>query len=364
MAKEIKPLVKKIFSLDKYKAENKLNDGVAEKPLDWIPVSTAFQKVSGLKGIAKGYINIVRGYSNTGKTTLLCETAVSCQKLGILPVIIDTDHGFNWQHARDLGLEFEEIYAEVINEETGEIESQVVDYKGFFIYINNEYLINNFGKLKDKNRDEASVEDVASFMNKLLDDQTKGNLDVELCFLFDSIGSLDCDMGIISNNRSNLWTAGSYEQSMKGYCARISGSRKQNKKYTNTFLGVNKVWYDGMSPGAGILKSKGGEFFYFNCRILILMGGVQSHGTKKLIAKANGKDYIWGTQTKLAVEKNHITGSSYKGEIISTAHGFILPEDAESYKKQHKNFILSKIGLSSDSSIEFLEEDNGKIEME
>lgn len=350
--KEIKPLEKKVFSLENYKAKNKLNDNVRDKPLEYIQVSPAFQKVTGLS-IIKGVVNIIRGYSNTGKSTLLVETAIGCQKQGILPVIIDTENGWNWNHCKDMGFEFEEY----VDEDSGEI-----SYKGFFIYINNDYLINEFGKKRDKNRDEAVIEDVAMFMNKCLDDQTKGELKYELCFLFDSIGSLDCEQGVTSDSRSNMWAAAAYEQSFKSLANyRIPASRKVNKEYTNTLVAVNKVWLNSMNMGQPTLKSKGGEFFYFAARLIFLMGGIQSHGTKKLIAKANGKDYVWGTQTKVTVEKNHITGTSYKGDIISTAHGFILAEDADSYKKEHKEYILSKIGVSKDTQLDFFEEETNEI---
>ncbi len=350
--KEIKPIEKKNFSLADYKAVKKLDDGVKDKPLEYIPLSSAFQKVTGLS-IPKGTVSILRGYSNTGKSTALIETAIGCQRSNVLPVIIDTENGFNWLHARDMGFE----YNEVVDEETGE----VVNYEGDFIYVNNDHLIELHGKKRDKNRDVAVIEDVSDFINALLEDQTNEKLPVELCFLWDSVGTLDCDKSVTSKSSNNQWNAGAIEQCFKSLINfRIPASRKENKKYTNTFVVVNKIWLDAMQ-GAGVVKNKGGEAFFYAARLIVHFGGIQSHATKKLLATANGKDYVYGTQTKVAIEKNHVTGSSFKGDLVSTAHGFILPTEVDAYKKEHKNYILSKLGIGETDNIEltFREEEGG-----
>lgn len=357
--KEIKPLVKKNFDLQAYKAVYKLDDGVKDKELEWIPLSSAFQTVTGLSGIPKGVVSILRGFSNTGKSTALVETAIGCQRTGILPVIIDTENGWNWQHAKDMGFEFQEedilgSEYEELNEETGEVIIKIKkNYVGFFLYINNQHLINMFaGK-----RDVAVIEDVAAYCNKTLKDQETGDLPYELCFLWDSIGTLDCLKSYESESSNNQWNAGAMEQAFKMLINfKIPGSRKENKPYTNTMVVVNKIWLDNMQ-GAGVIKNKGGEAFFYGSRLIVHFGGIQSHATKKLFAKADGKDYNYGTQTKVAVEKNHINGASYKGELISTAHGFILPTEVEQYKKDNKKYILNKLGINKDVDIEFTAED-------
>lgn len=343
MAKQEGALKKKNFDLSAYKAVNKLDDGVKDKPQEWIPLSAAFQTVTGLTGIPKGVVSIMRGYSNTGKSTALMEAAIGCQKLGILPVIIDTENGWGWEHGKDMGLEFEED----IDPSTGE----VTGYSGFFIYVNNQHLINMFGG----KRDVAVIEDVAQFCHNTLKDQTNGDLPYEICFLWDSVGTLDCLKSYESDSSNNQWNAGAMEAAFKSLINfKIPGSRKENKPYTNTMVVVNKIWLDNMQ-GSGVVKNKGGEAFFYGSRLIVHFGGIQSHATKKLFAKANGKDYCYGTETKVAVEKNHINGTSYKGQLISTAHGFILPTEVEQYKKDNKKYILNKMNLGGDVDIEFSE---------
>ncbi len=73
-------------------------------------------------GIPQGHIVLLRGHSDTGKTTAMIEGAVAAQKRGILPVFIITEMKWSWEHAKMMGLEINEV----VDEETGE----VVDYNG------------------------------------------------------------------------------------------------------------------------------------------------------------------------------------------------------------------------------------------
>ncbi len=44
-----------------------------------------------------------------------------------------------------------------------------------------------------------TIEDVAAFILDLLDEQKKGNLPYDLMFLWDSIGSVPCELSVRSN---------------------------------------------------------------------------------------------------------------------------------------------------------------------
>ena len=149
MAKQKKSLseavsdeLKSKFSLDNFKVKKGLNTNVKFKEQQWVPLSQAFQDVLSIPGIPLGHIVLLRGHSDTGKTTALLEAAVSAQKRKILPVFIITEMKWSWEHAKMMGLEIEEV----IDEETGE----VIDYKGNFLYVDRETI--------------NSIEDVAGFM--------------------------------------------------------------------------------------------------------------------------------------------------------------------------------------------------------
>jgi hypothetical protein len=80
---DISKSVKGTFSLDKFKAAKGL--GTANntfKEQEWIPLSPAWQEMVSLPGIPHGHITLLRGHSDSGKTTALLEVAVNAQKNG------------------------------------------------------------------------------------------------------------------------------------------------------------------------------------------------------------------------------------------------------------------------------------------
>lgn len=353
--KELKPLKKANLGLSAFKAKNKLNDGIKDKELEWIKLGSAFHKATGLPGFPKGFVSIIRGHSNTGKSTAMALAAVTCQREGILPVIIDTENSWSWDRAKLMGMEFEEI----ADPETGEI----VNYDGFFLYVNNYHLMMNYGRNAIKNVTQASIEDVAEFCEDMISQQAGGELDYELCFIFDSVGTLNGRKSIESKNNNNMWNAGSYNSAFKsllGY--QIPGSRKENMKYTNTFIAVQKIWLQPNAVGQPTVKHSGGEFWWYNPRIIVHIGGANSNSLKAHTATSNGQSYIIGTECKISVVKHQLT---YDGtplsdkKIVSTPHGFIMPEDINEYKKEHRDYIMDKLKAGSDSIIEY--ETKGEI---
>ena len=353
-----KNIVKKTFNLDDFKNTENFDTISKDKPLEWIPLSPAFHEAVGLPGIPKGYSTLFRGYSNTGKSTAMYEGIRACQKMGILPVIIDTENNFAFDYAKTIGVQFEEV----VDEETGEI----INYKGDFLFFNTTALKNKYGnhdysdgKTKKEYRTKAVIEDVAHLISDLEELQAAGKLDRELCFFWDSIGSINCFKSVISKSNNNMWNAGALNTAFNDMLNdSIPSSRKEGQEYTNTFVGIQKIWLDSMQ-GAGVIKHKGGEAFYFGARLIVHLGGITSHGTSRLKATANGNDYYYATKTKIKIVKNQINGIEYEGDIASTSHGYINPDKKNEYTAKYKDFILEKlnIGKGVDVEIEFGEDE-------
>lgn len=349
MAKKApKKIEKKTFDLEAVMAEHGLTTVVKDKPLEWIPLSPAFHEAVGIPGIPKGYVTLFRGYSNTGKSTAMYEGMKACQKMGILPVIIDTENNFSWEFAKTVGVEFEPV------EENGE----VVNYKGNFLYYNTTALKNKYGtydysesKHKKQSRPKAVLEDVAHLIDDLLELQSRGILDVEMCFFWDSIGSIDCFKKWKSKSDNNQWNAGALSSSFNSLVNdTIPASRKEGEPYTNTFVGIQKIWLDNDNK---VIKHKGGEAMFYAARLIVHFGGILTHGTSRLNATAQGNTYYYATKAKIRVTKNQINGIEYEGEIASTPHGFINPEKKNEYTKEHRDFIIEKLNASKDAIIEF-----------
>ena len=310
--------LKSSFNLDKFKEKKMLNNSVKFKPQGWIPLSSAFQEVTSVPGIPTGHIVLLRGHSDTGKTTAMIEAAVNAQKMGILPVFIITEMKWNWEHAIQMGLEVNQI----VDEETGEI----VDYQGNFIYIDRENL--------------NSIEDVAVFILDLIDEQKKGNLPYDLLFMWDSIGSIPCEMSLKSNKNNNEWNAGAMStQFSNNVNQKVVMSRKESSPYTNTLVCVNKVWAAKaeMSMGQPKMMNKGGFAMWYDATFVVTFGNIANAGTSKIKAIKDGKQVEFAKRTNLQIDKNHINGITTRGKIIMTPHGFIndSDKDLKGYKDAH-----------------------------
>jgi len=330
--------IKGTFDLDRFKQAKYLDQPVKFKPQRWIPLSKAFQDTLSIPGIPVGHITLLRGHSDTGKTTAMLEAAVAAQKMGVLPVFIITEMKWSWEHAQQMGFEIEPI----VNETTGE----VTDYKGFFIYTDR-------GQLN-------TVEDVAAFIADMLDEQSKGNLPYDLCFFWDSVGSIPCRLSIESNKNNNEWNAGAMSQQFGNFInQKIVLSRKETYQYTNTLVAVNKVWVD--KPGSPMeqpkMKNKGGNTMFFDSSLVITFGNITNPGTNKIKATKNGKDVEFAKRTKISVDKNHITGVTSKGASIMTVHGFIEDDKkaVDDYKKLHSHEWLQVLGTTD---FDIVEEDS------
>lgn len=319
------------FSLDKFKQSKNLGGSMAAyKPQRWLPFSEHLQDTLKVPGTPLGHTTLIRGRSNTGKTTLLIEQAIQAQKEGILPVVIITEMKHSWDHWETMGFDLKR------NDQGG--------FDGFFIYADLE-------KLK-------TIEDVAEFIIDILDEQKKGNLPYDLLFIWDSIGSVPCRMSVEKSSNNPMWNAGALSQQFANFVnQRIVLSRKESQPYTNSAIYVNKIWVEpALTPmSQPKMKNKNGDSMYYDCSMAITFGNITSDGTQKLNATKDKQVIEWGLKTKIQIDKNHVTGHVGKGTIISTAHGFIKdsPTSIDNYKKLHKSSWVTILG----DDFEYTEED-------
>ena len=330
--------LKSKFDLNSFKQKKGLKQNVKFKDQEWIPLSKAFQDVTSVPGIPMGHIVLLRGHSDTGKTTALLEAAVAAQKRQILPVFIITEMKWSWDHAKMMGMEVNEV----VDKETGE----VVDYDGNFIYVDRETI--------------NTIEDVAVFILDLIDEQKKGSLPYDLLFLWDSIGSVPCEMSIKSNKNNNEWNAGAMStQFGNNVNQRITLSRKESSKHTNTLVCINKVWTaKAESPmGKPKLMNKGGFAMWFDSTFVVTFGNISNAGTSKIKAIKDGKQVEFAKRVNLQIDKNHINGVTTRGRIVMTPHGFINDTDKElkDYKTQNTDAWKKILG---GGNFQIVEEDH------
>jgi len=229
-------------------------------------------------------------------------------------------------------------------------DGDVTDYEGFFLYADRGTL--------------NSIEDVAAYMADLMDEQAKGNLPHDMCFFWDSVGSVPCDLSIRSNKNNNEWNAGAMStQFGNNLNQKILLSRKLGNPYTNTLVAINKVWTQKPEHPMGQpkLQNKGGMSMWYDATLVVTFGNITNPGTSKIKAIKDGLQVEFAKRTNVQVEKNHIGGVQSRGRVVMTSHGFI-PDDKKAidkYRDKYKQHWLKLVG-----SIDFDLVEEGDLEEE
>lgn len=359
----------------------------ATKPLEFIPMPEAFVEATKLPGIPMGYLSIITGWSNTGKSSLKNCLIASCINNGILPVIYETENNFDFKYAIDCGMKATPIYGEVdveyVDEETGEItvkkENRIVDYDGEFLFFDSKKLAAKYGNIDHANggketktfRKQAVLEDIAYSINDILDAQDRGEITQPICFIWDSIGSIISLKSLNSKVGNNQFDAGAISQAFSDIInSRIPSSQKISEPYTNTFFCVNKIWNDAMNSMGGVpsIELKGGKTFFYGARLIMHLGGIGKAATKKLTATSKGETFNYGITTKIRTTKNQLPSPysiTYEGEMSCVQNGLWCPDKLDEYKKTYVKDILARleeIGAkgSTESDVTFGEEDSNE----
>jgi len=324
--------------------QKKYSQEASYKPERYFDLGDAFLDACGLPGPAMGHLNMFLGHTDSGKTTALIKTAIDAQKKNILAVLIITEQKWAFLHAKLMGLECEEK----INEKNGESE-----WSGFFLF-NNRF---------------DYIEQITDYINSLLDAQDKGELDYDLCFLWDSVGSIPCKMTYEGKGGKQHNAAVLADKIGMGLNQRITGSRRSDKKYTNTMVICNQPWVeiDMKNPNSQPrIKAKGGESIWLNSTLVFLFGNQKNAGITKISIQKNSRKVKIATRTKVSVLKNHINGLGYEdGKILITTHDFMKARSESdekksiaSYKKLAGEYISERLGVSINDI------DDAEIEME
>jgi hypothetical protein len=300
--------IKKKFSKEaEYKADR------------FFDLGDAFLDATGIPGPAMGHLNMFLGHSDTGKTTALVKAAVDAQKKGILPVFIITEQKWSWDHAELMGFNKEDDF----------------------------YLFNS---------DFEYIEQITDFINEVLDAQEKGEIPHDILFLWDSVGSVPCKMTYDGKGGKQHNASVLADKIGMGLNQRISGSRRSDKKFTNSLIIVNQPWVElPDNPfGQPKIKAKGGEAIWLNSTLVFLFGNQKGAGTTKISITKDKRKVKIATRTKISIMKNHVNGLGYEdGRILVTAHDFMKGRDdveekksIEQYKSEHGDYISKMLGVN------------------
>jgi RecA/RadA recombinase len=317
---------KKDFSLDDIKKKH--SSSTKFKPKNYYYLGSAMAEI-GIQGLPMCGINVLTGHSDTGKTTAMILAAIDAQKKGDLPVFLITENKWDFNRAKDMGLDIEQVDGEWV---------------GDFIY-----------------RDDFKyIEELTDYINELLDLQEAGKLPYNLCFCWDSVGTIPCKM-TYDGKGGKMQNAGVLADKIGlGLYHRINSSRKESYPYSNTLIIVNQGWVSPPDNPFGQPKwnLKGGTAIYIAATFIIRFGNITSASKQKLEAVKDGRKVLFGNKTKVSIEKNHDSGLSFSDvRIISVPHGYIADtkESIDKYKKENSEYWVKQIG-SSDFSVTELDE--------
>jgi hypothetical protein len=321
---------KKEVSFDNIK--NKFSTKTKYKPENYYNCGEAFMEACGLPGPIMGGINMFLGHSNTSKTTAMILAAADAQRKGHLPVLIITEKKWSWEHAIELGLQAEK-------NEDGE-------YDGMFIF----------------NDSFDTIEQATEFINDILNAQEKGDIPYSVLFLWDSIGSIPCQMTFEGKGGGMHNAKVLADKIGMGIHSRISKSKKEEYPYYNTLVILNQPWV--LLPdnpfGQPEIKAKGGEAIWLASSLVFLFGNQKKAGISHIDATKNGRKVSFAIRTKISILKNHVNGIGYKdGKIIAVPQGYIVDskESLDKYKKEYSDYWETKLGGSNYSLDESPEEE-------
>jgi len=358
MAKQV--VKKKNFSVGNLKTEMLgEQQKTADKPMEWLIMPFAYQDALKLPGLPMGRTVVVRGWSDTGKSTLKNCAIAAAMKQGILPVIFETEGNFDFQYAKDCGMQIEPVYGMVDREDplTGEVTKvkEIVNWEGDYILFTNRG-INDFcgdmdystGTKKAKKRGTPVIEDIAYIISTFLDKQEAGEIPMPILFLWDSIGSIQSWKSYNSKVGNNQFDAGAISTAFKPIFSRIASSKEVGSEYTNTLFIVNKIWLDAQNSmgGAVSIENSGGKSVGYNLRLGIHVGGTAKASTKKLKMTYKGQEYQYGTITKISVFKNQLPtpfNVTYSGTMCCVHNGIIAESELEEYKKKYMPVIFERM---------------------
>ena len=312
---------KKDWDIDKYR-KSKITPAVY-KPMSFINMSPAFQEITGFPGFPEGYIHMIYGASDVGKTTAILECAYYAQQKGILPIFIITEKKWSWERAEKMGI----IQSDCLFED-------------------------NLPTI------EAVCDKIASY----LEDQKNQDLPKDIVFLWDSLASTPSrvemeatdehekivqkallngdDISELKKGSGGMMNANRVvrERINRNLQHKITATRNDGYPFNATLIILNHGYISPNPTGPASLVPYCGAALKYSLAFQIRQGKVNGN-PKKHIATKDGVDVTWGLEVPFMFEKNHINGISRQGNVIVTPQGYILAtkESIEKKKKDHRN---------------------------
>lgn len=268
----------------------------------WLEMPKAFQDAIGMPGLPIGNITHVYGKPNTGKTTLLMQGIAQAQKQDILPILILTEHKFDFSRlSKFMGADPEAMlvfHADNLEMAYSYMEKVLRDLAG--------------GKLviEDENGKDQVLD---------LQDQK--------CFIFmDSLGNTMSESELDYDAEDHGKAMGKSAKAIKTLTRRVNMLLNKVRQKCGILL-LNQSYQSMPSYGPSIETPYGGDGVPYSCVLNIRLRRI-----KDLKMTIGGKDNVIGLETKVQVMKNHVTHKMPITSVYTVASGMI-PASAEALKE-------------------------------
>jgi len=278
----------------------------------WLNMPKAFVDAIGLQGLPIGNITHVYGKPDTGKTTLLMQGIAAAQKQGILPILILTEHKFDFTRLyKFMGVDPDAMlvfHADNIEQGYSYMEKILRDLA--------------IGKIILEKEDETTGEIVEEEI-----DMTK--LD---CFIFfDSVGNTLSESELEYEVGDWDKSMGKAAKALKSLTKRVNHLLSKVRQKCGILL-LNQSYQSMPSYGPSVETPYGGDGIPFSCALNLRFRRI---GDLKMTIK--GQETVIGRETKIEVKKNHISHLMPIGVVYTVGSGFIEPtkEALEEYKKKY-----------------------------
>jgi recombination protein RecA len=316
MAKDLKKLAQ---NLSQY-INNQYKDAVSYAPetstlaaitvSKWLELSKPIQEATELPGLPFGNITCVYGKPDTGKTTLLMEAIAACQRNDILPILILSEHKFDftrlssWMDADPEALLV--IHTDTLEAGYSFIEKILKDLKN--------------GKLVIE-KEEG---------DDLILDMTDND-----CFImWDSIGNTLSTSQLEYETEDWSKNMGKHAQAIKALTKRVNHLLSKVRSKCG-ILFLNQSYTSMPSYGPPVETPYGGDGVPYSSALVL-----RTRRKMDLKMASGGKDSVIGLETLIEVKKNHITHKKLQASVYTVASGMIPA--TKTALDEYKKFMLKK----------------------
>lgn len=276
------------------------------------PLTTGFSVKKLDKDIYYGFeldgdhLYLLGDFTVTHNTTILMEAIAGCQSAGILPILILTEHKFDFSRLEEwFGVDLEAMVV---------CHADTID-QAYNIQLKMLKSIQE-GKLvvpTEEGKDDAVID---------IDDQ--------VCYiLLDSVGNSFSESEMAYEVEEIDKAMGKAAKTIKALTKRVNYFLGKVRQRCGVLI-LNQSYQSMPSYGPSVETPYGGDGIPYSCVLNIRLRRV-----KDLIMTIKGVDTVVGLETKIQVMKNHITHLKPITSVYTVAYGLIPPtkEALDEFKK-------------------------------